>query len=581
MFSVIGDNHKLSQNEAGRKLVAIMFTDLMGYTSLSQRNEKLALELLEEHRDFLRPLFSKHGGVEIKTMGDAFLVEFPSALGAVKSALDIQQSLHELNSHRVNEKRIILRIGIHLGDVIHLGDDVYGDAVNLASRIEPLAEPGGICISEQVYDHIVNKFDFPLSSIGKRELKNVELPVEIYKVDLIWKSEDQNAGTESDRFVLDKHRLAVLPLVNMISDRGDEYFTDGMTEELISTVSRISGLHVISRTSVAQYKNSLKKIVEIGKDLRVGSVVEGSVRKSNDRVRVAVQLIDVKTDEHIWSEHYDRQLEDVFGIQSDIAQRVAESLRVRLLTGEKKQVERIATSDTEAHNLYFKGRYFWRQRTVDGLSKAIDFFKQAVERDPNYALGFSGLADCYTASAVYGLPYHRELRVKQRQSALKSVELDETLSEGHCSLGIGFGLINDFKESQKEFEKAIELNSNYSTAHHFFAQVLATMGRHAEALSEAEKARDIDPLSPTTTFTIAFVRILAGEPEKAISELENYRELDTNYLPINLWLGLLYAEGGKFQEGIGLIKSATATSSDCGARPSLCICKSWNEERIA
>ncbi len=259
--------------------MAIMFTDIVGFTSLSQRNENLALELLEEHRNLLRPLFSKHRGVEIKTIGDAFLVEFPSALGAVRSALDIQQLLRELNSLRVDEKRIILRIGIHLGDVVHLGADVYGDAVNVASRIEPFAEPGGICVSEQVYDHIINKFDLPLSSIGKRELKNVELPIEIYKVDLPWKREAQNIGTETDRFVLDKHRVVVLPLVNMISDRGDDYFTDGMTEELISTISRISGLHVISRTSAMQYKNTGEKIIEIGKELKVGFCNRGKRTK--------------------------------------------------------------------------------------------------------------------------------------------------------------------------------------------------------------------------------------------------------------------------------------------------------------
>jgi len=356
--------------------------------------------------------------------------------------------------------------------------------------------------------------------------------------------------------VLDIHRIAVLPFPNISPNPSDDYFADGMTEELISTISRISGLHVISRTSVAQYKNSIKKIEDIGKELHVGSIIEGSVRKSSNRIRVAVQLIEVQRDEHLWSENYDRQLEDVFGIQSEIAERVAESLRVKLLGDEKKQVERIATSDTEAHNLYFKGRYYWRQRTENGLSKAIEYFSQAVQRDPNYALGFSGLADCYTASAVYGLPQHQDLRLRQKRSALRSVEIDGTLAEGHCSLGVSFWWNNDFKESQKEFERAIELNTNYSTGHHFFAQTLATMGRYDDALLEAERARDLDPLSPTTTLTIAFVHFLSGKLEKAISELENYRELDANYLPINLWLGLGYSERQKYAEGIVMIKSA-------------------------
>jgi adenylate cyclase len=198
----------------------------------------------------------------------------------------------------------------------------------------------------------------------------------------------------------DRHRVAVLPLVSLMSSRDDEYFVDGMTEELISTISRISGLHVISRTSVMQYKEKSKSMEHIGKELSVGSVIEGSVRKSSNRIRIAVQLIDVQTDEHLWSENYDRELEDVFAIQSDIATRVADSLRVQLLEGEKKQIERIPTTDTEAHSLYFKGRYFWRQRIDEGLSRAIECFKLAVERNSNYALGHSGLADCYMALAT-------------------------------------------------------------------------------------------------------------------------------------------------------------------------------------
>jgi TolB-like protein/Flp pilus assembly protein TadD len=397
-------------------------------------------------------------------------------------------------------------------------------------------------------NHLVNLY-VSIKSSEQRIVKHKDLEeASQRKKELLIRKKKENLP-------LDIHRIAVLPFPNISPNPSDDYFADGMTEELISTISRISGLHVISRTSVAQYKNTLKKIDDIGRELRVGSVIEGSVRKSSNRVRVAVQLIEVQKDEHLWSENYDRQLEDVFGIQSDIAQRVAESLRVKLLGDEKKQVERIATSDTEAHNLYFKGRYFWRQRTEAGLSKAIEYFSQAVERDPNYALGFSGLADCYTASGVYGLPHHMELSAKQRQCALRSVEIDGTLAEGHCSLATSLWWSNDSDKSEKEFERAIYLNANYSTAHQFFAQALATNGRYDEAMSQAEKARDLDPLSPTTTLTIAFVQVLAGDLEKAISELKNYRELDMNYLPINFWLGLAYVESGKLVEGIDLIKS--------------------------
>jgi TolB-like protein len=364
-------------------------------------------------------------------------------------------------------------------------------------------------------------------------------------------------GKEGSRqeMVFERNRLAVLPFTNMSPNAGDEYFSDGLTEELISTISTISGLHVISRTSAMQYKNPSKKIADIGRELGVGSLVEGSVRKSSDQIRIAVQLIDTQTDEHLWSESYNRRFEDIFAIQSDIAQRVADSLRVQLLKAEKKQIQRIATTDTEAHNAYFKGRFFWRQRTDDGLTRAREYFQFAIGRDPNYALAYSGLADCYTASIVYGhLPFNDTL-LKLRDAAMKAVWIDENLAEAHTSFAISLALNNDFGESEKEFKRALELNPSYSTSHQWYAQMLATVDRFEEADDEIEKARGVDPLSPTTFSTMGFVHILAELPDQAIEELENYRQIDPDYLPVNLWLGFAYAKKFMFKESIPLIKS--------------------------
>jgi adenylate cyclase len=544
------------EDEAGRKLAVVMFTDIVGYTALSQRDEGLALELLEEHRKIIRPILTKHDGIEIKTIGDAFLVEFPSALGAVRCALDIQQAMREMNSAKPQRKRIQLRIGIHLGDVVHTAGDIYGDAVNLASRIQPLAEPGGICVTEQVYDHIRNQLGFRMTSLGRQDLKNVNQPVEIYKLE-IPRTKKVVETKEFKEPVLERNRIVVLPLVNMINESGNEYFADGLTEELTSTLSRISGLHVISRTSAAQYKNATKKILEIGNELGVGTVIEGSVRKSSNRVRISVQLIDVLTDEHLWAENYDRQFEDVFAIQSDIAQRVAGSLMVQLVPGEKKQVERVATTKSEAHNLYFKGRYLWRQRTGEDLSRAIEFFKEAIEIDPHYALAYSGLADCYTALAVYGHTPVKETLAKERLAALQAVKLDDSLSEAHNSLGAAHMMKCEYPEAETEYRRSIELNSNYSAVHHWFAQLLAILGRHEEAIREAERARELDPLSPTTFMTLGFVHVHSGNFRAAITELENYREIDPNYLPANLWLGIAYSESSRFDEAIPLLRFAS------------------------
>ena len=305
-----------------RRLSAIMFTDVVGYTSLTQKNEALALRLLQGHERLLRPIFRKHHGKEVKTVGDSFLVEFASALEAVECAGDVQNSMRELNSTLNPNERFMLRIGIHVGDVVHSRGDVYGDAVNVASRIESLAEPGSVCISQQVYDHVRTKSEVATVYLGKQQLKNVDLPVDTYRVVLPWEKKPPPAPPAAS-----SHRVAILPLTNISPDPNDEYFSDGMTEELISAVSKVGELRVISRTSVMKYKGAGKTVGEIARELNVGAVLEGSVRKAGARLRITMQLIDVKSDEHLWSQSYDRNLDDVFAIQDELAQTIVTTLR--------------------------------------------------------------------------------------------------------------------------------------------------------------------------------------------------------------------------------------------------------------
>ena len=378
-------------SEDQRRLAAIMFTDMVGYTALGQRNESLSLALVEEQRKLIRPILARHNGREVKTIGDAFLVDFPNALDAVRCAYDIQRAIREFNLSLASDKRIHLRIGVHVGEVVESLGDISGDAVNVASRIEPLAEDGGVCLTRQVYDHVRSKVDLPLSSLGPKSLKNVTEPVEVYKMVMPWEKEIAVMSAQ-----LDKTRIAVLPFTNMSSNPEEGYFADGMTEELITSLSGVRQLTVIARTSVMGYKGTTKKVREIGRELEVGSVLEGSVRKAGNKVRITAQLIDAATEGHLWAQNYDRQLEDVFAIQSEIAEKVAGELRIRLVDSERSVIEKKATENTEAYTSFLRGRELLREGTLDSTQQAIGFYEKAIELDPRFARAYVGLAECRT-----------------------------------------------------------------------------------------------------------------------------------------------------------------------------------------
>src|SRR5271157_1635300 len=330
-----------------------MFTDVVGYTALTQENESTTIGLLDDHRGLIRPIFASHGGREVKTIGDAFLVEFSSALDATLCAVAVQSAMNDRRLAR--GERLAVRIGIHVGDVIERENDVLGDAVNIASRIEPLAEPGGVCISGDVYAQVRNKLPYAMNQVAAPDLKNVTVPVDVYRIVMPWMRDDSKEVVE-----LDRTRIAVLPFASMSPDPNDEYFADGLTEELIGKVSQVGGLEVIARTSVMNYKKKEKSVSQIGKELSVGTVMEGSVRKAGNRIRVAAQLINANTEGHLWSSTYDRDLEDIFAIQSDIANQIAEALKVKLAPGQGpagKHPENI-----EAYTLYLKGRSLWNKR---------------------------------------------------------------------------------------------------------------------------------------------------------------------------------------------------------------------------
>ncbi len=525
-----------------------MFTDMVGYTALSQRDEALSLALVNEQRKLLRPIFDRHGGREVKTIGDAFLVEFPSALAAVRCAYAIQRAARDYNLSQTDEEKIHLRVGIHLGDIVESDGDISGDAVNVASRIEPLAEVGGVCLSRQVYDHVQNKTDLPLVSLGSKTLKNVSMPLEVYKIAMPW--DEPARGGQSRR-----ERLAVLPFDNISPDANDEYFADGLTEELITVLSRVNGLEVIARTSVLRYKGGAKQVAIIADELRVGSVLEGSVRKAGNKVRVTVQLINTSNEAHVWSETYDRQLDDIFAVQTDIAEKVAEALRLEFSTSVGR-LDR-PTQNLEAYTLWLKGEFASTKLNKESLLRGIGFYEKAVALAPDFAQCYADLAHAWIILGFFELMPSDDAFVKAKSYAVRALELDDELAEGHVAMGRILRMYEwKYSEADDELRQAVELEPNLAHAHAFRAQGLLSLGRREEAAKEAKKALELDPFSNVTCQILGTIYLYSGQYDDAIELYERALEINPNS-PFPLGnLGLSYVQKGMFEKGIPMIEKS-------------------------
>jgi adenylate cyclase len=526
-----------------RRLGAIMFTDVVGYTSITERDENTSLRILDEHRTLLARIFPKYSGEVVKTMGDAFLVEFASAVEAVNCAVEIQGEMSKFNEGRAKGEAVTIRIGIHVGDVVHSQNDILGDAVNVAARVEPVAEPGGICVTRQVVDQVRGKVQYQIVNLGTRELKNIKNPVELYKV-----MSSSTFRTESE--TLDPRRVAVLPLANMSPDPNDKYFAEGLTEELISTISRIGELSVISRTSVTKYRDTVLSIGQIGQELAAGSIIEGSIRKAGNTVRVTAQLIQADNDRHLWSQSYDRDMTDVFAIQADIAERVAEALKIRLLSNEKESVEKRATSSPEAYTLYLKGRYFWNERTESGLKNAVKYFQEAIKVDSNFAMAYSGLADAYLIMSDYGWMDNVEASPLAKRNAMKALEIDDSLAEAHASLGLYYQECWQFDLSQKELERAIELRPNYPAAYHWYAISLSFLKKHEESKKMLERERLLDPFSRVANMSIGVNLYYLRKFEESLEQLDKVIAENLDFAAPHFWKSIVYAEIQRFDQAI-------------------------------
>jgi TolB-like protein/class 3 adenylate cyclase/Tfp pilus assembly protein PilF len=541
-----------------RRLTAIMFTDMVGYSALTQRNEALALELLEEHRALLRGFFQSFHGHEVQTTGDGFLVEFASAIEAVNCGAEIQRALLRRNSAAPAGRQVQVRIGIHLGDILHKGDQVMGDGVNIAARLEPLARPGGICISRAVFEQVQNKTGESFASLGPVSLKNLRQPMEVFQADLSNATPPWPLASGGALGPATEQSIAVLPFVNMSDERENEFLSDGITEDLITALSQVKSLRVPARTSAFAFKGKNEDIRKIGQVLNVRHVLEGSVRKAGTRLRVTAQLISVSDGFHLWSQRFDREMVDVFAIQDEITRAIVDALKLELIPGARATLVKAPTSSTTAYQLYLQGRKLFYERGL-GLQKAFHYFELALLEDPDYALANAGLADAHFLLSFYGVASAAQGIPKALAAAEKAVHLAPDSGEARVSLATIKGWCKwEFEKGRQLYQEAIGLNARYPQGRAWYGSFLSAMGRHQEACEQHRSAVELDPLSPYLHSILGWGQLHAGRPDEALAPLQHALELDPDYPLARCVFGRALIAAGRRQEGIQELFQAVA-----------------------
>ena len=497
-----------------------MFTDMVGYTAATQANEARTLALRKEQEDILGPMLIAHQGRAVKSTGDGFLVEFDSALKATECAVSIQRRLHERNG-RAGVIPIQLRIGIHLGDVEQQGADIFGDAVNIASRIEPVAEPGGICLSGAVHEQVRNKIPDKLEKLPPTALKGLEVPMDIYRVVLPWTIRAPPSDTSGPAGV------AVLPFTNMSPDPADSYFADGLTEELITVLSQLRELRVIARTSVMQYKSTTKPISQIGTELGVSSVLEGSVRRAGNRLRITAQLIEAGSQGHLWAKSYDRELDDVFAVQTEIAKQVTDALKIELRATEETRLDARPAVRQDSYLAYLKGRTLQQDPRQASLVAAKAQFELAISLDPRNAAAHAGLANAIRKLGIWFSDASQTGWVERsRPLVARAIELDPDLAEAHLVLALVHYWSRDLDAEEKELRLALSLDPSYAEAHWTYAQLLGGRGRTDEALLEFALAEAADPLWTQNLWLFASLLVWLGRFDEAFAKIQKIGEIE-------------------------------------------------------
>ena len=578
-----------------RRLAAIMFTDIVGFSRQMGRNEAHTLQLLDVHNRSIQQAVADHHGTVIKTVGDAFLVDFPSVVHAVHCAQQIQALFRVHNAGQEPAEQIHVRIGIHSGDIVQKEGDVFGDGVNIAKRLQELTEPDTICLSDVVYRDVAKKLDVgTVVSLGRPKLKNLAERFQVYAllseppqgVRQTWQVrrlklkqwqrplqvltallmlglvsaaavvlKDLYFFTSSPALPFpDKPSIVVLPFANMSEDPTQDYFSDGITEDITADLSKISNLFVIARNSAFTYKGKAVKVQDVSREMGVRYVLEGSVRKSDDQVRVTAQLIDGLTGGHVWSERYDRPLQEIFALQDEIRQKIVFALKVRLTLEEQERFQRAPTNNLEAYDFYLRGwESFLRAHleTKKELNEqARQMFEKALELDPRYAGAYAGLGWTYFEDWFFQWNTDRTQSLERAfEMAQRAVALDDSLPEPHRTLGLVYVWKKQYDQAIAEAQRAITLDPNFANGYVGLGTILVFAGQPEEGVRLIEKAMRLNPRYPIDyLMNLGFAYRVAGRYEEALAPLKKVLAHSPNFVPAHLNLAICYAELGKQEE---------------------------------
>ena len=521
----------MAEERVQRRLAAILAADVVGYSRLMAEDETGTLAALKAHRkELIEPKSAEYHGRIVKLTGDGTLMEFDSAVDAVVFAVDVQRAMVERNAQAPEDRRITYRIGINIGDIIVEGDDIYGDGVNVAARLEGLADPGGICVARNVYNQVKAKVDVTFEDLGAQEVKNISEPLQVYSVHLDADAVPRLTGEKQNQAIPklpDRPSIAVLPFENMSADPEQEYFSDGISEDLITDLSKIPNLFVVARHSSFAYKGQAFDLQNVARDLRVRHILEGSVRLAGNRVRVNAQLIDVATGGHVWAERYDRDLEDIFALQDDVVRNIVQVLAEKVTIGDAGIVERGRPTNLEAYDLVLRGRDLYHRYAAMDNAEAKRVLRRAIELDPSYGSAYVWLANCLwmdwqnkwsgSETSLIDACY---------EAATKAVELDPGEPLSHLVLGIAHFYRRDRASALKEYQTALELQPDQPDVLVYFAELLVCDGRPLDAIDWLRKAMRLNPHHPPIyTWWLGFAQYAARQYEETIVTLRQMPRL--------------------------------------------------------